>query len=124
MLVVLTIASLPFLIWLWLGIAFTIARYVFIVAYIEGNNMTGETQTTEQPRAKLIRYETVTDFLRPGLLSRFDPVKNIQHIDRQRASLLPDKERERLEVCEYPFTKLSDDGLRFIPYPGTGDVAA
>ena len=82
------------------------------------------TEETEQPRAKLIRYETVTDFLRPGLLSRFDPVKNIQHIDRQRASLLPDKERERLEVCEYPFTKLSDDGLRFIEYPGTGDVAA
>lgn len=70
-----------------------------------------------QERAKLIRYETITNFERPGILSYYDADKNIQHIDRQRASILPDKERERLEVSELPFTKLTDDGLRFIEYP-------
>jgi hypothetical protein len=118
MTIVLTIASLPFLIWLWLGITFTIARYVFIVAYMEGLNMTEEPQTIEAPaRAKLIRYETVTDTTRPGLLSYYDAERNIQHIDRQRADLLPEKMRERLEVSELAFTKLTEDGLRFVEYP-------
>ena len=115
MLVVLTIASLPFLIWLWLGTAFTIARYVFIVAYMEGT----ETMTETKERAKLIRYEDITNFLRPGLLSYYDAERNIQHIDRQRASLLPDKERERLEVSELEFTKLTEDGLRYVEYTAT-----
>lgn len=70
-------------------------------------------------RQKLIRYEDLTDFAHPGLLSRFDGERNIQHIDRQRSSLLPEQMRHRLETSELAYTKLTDDGLRFVEYPVT-----
>jgi hypothetical protein len=112
---ILFIIALPFLIWLWLGIAFTTARYVFVVAY-HGDYKMSDTQTTHK-RAKLIRYEELSSTFRPGMLSYFDADTNIQHIDRQRADLLPEKIRERLEVSELPYTKLTEDGLRFVEYP-------
>lgn len=110
MLTAITIISLPLLIWLWLGVTFTIARYAFIVAYYGDENM------TDTRPAKIIRYDRVTNYSKPGLLSFYDEEKNIQTIDRERAELLPVQMRHRLEMSELPFTRLTPDGLRFVPY--------
>lgn len=110
MLTAITIISLPLLIWIWWGITFTIARYVFIVAYY------GEENMTDTRPAKIIRYDRVTDYSKPGLLSSYDEEKNIQTIDRERAELLPVQMRHRLEMSELPHTRLTPDGLRFVPY--------
>jgi hypothetical protein len=104
------IILLPFLMWLWLGIAFTIAIYIVNTITQEVTAMELQEQTVRRDR--LIRY---TDLQIPGILSVFDADRNILYIDREGASILPVQMRNVLECSKLPRTRIVHDmhGLRF-----------
>lgn len=106
------ILSLPLLVWLWLGMAYTITYVALCWAQQEMK------MTETKERARLIRYTKLGEPTMPGLLSFFEEEKNILHIDRELAATLPTMDRERLEMTHYVFTRLAsvgETGLRFKP---------
>lgn len=113
----LLILSLPFLMWAWWGVTFTILIYV--AEKMKEAEMQIETNGAEL--ARIIRYTDLSEFEAndmPGLLSFFEVGRNIQHIDRVQASRLPDFMRHRLEMSTEVFTKVVNHGatLTFVPY--------
>ncbi len=102
------------------GVTVTVTSPTMLGPQVGVTNAQGEYRVLNLPPGTFTLTAELTGFAtfeRPGILSYYDADKNIQHIDKQRASILPDKERERLEVSELPFTKLTEDGLRFVEYP-------
>jgi hypothetical protein len=106
------IIVLPFLMWLWLGIAFTIA--IYIVNSIT-QEVTMETAEHVTRRDRLIRYLDLQVSPDTNFLSVFDGERNILFIDREQAELLPRQMRNMLECTKLPRTKIVHDmrGLRF-----------
>jgi hypothetical protein len=115
MLWVIIVVTSPFLVWLWLGVAFTIVDFALYWANKESNM----TVDTNEERARIIRYTRLDEPNMPGLLSFFEEEKNILHIDRDLAADLPDMDRHRLEMTHVIFTRKAsahETGLRFKPY--------
>ena len=114
------ILSLPFLMWAWLGVTFTILIYVSEKIKEAEKEAFMNNATTEE-RARIIRY---TDLSyehgngMPGLLSFFEEKRNILHIDRSEADRLPVFIRNRLEMTEEVFTMVDPSGITalFVPY--------
>lgn len=120
MLLIIFILSLPFLMWVWLGIFFTILIYVAetISEKLKEAEMQNEVNTE---LARIIRYTDLSEFEAnnmPGLLSFFEEGRNILHIDRQQAERLPEFMRNRLEMTSEVFTRVYDHGatMTFAPY--------
>lgn len=108
------IAATPILIWLWLGVSFTIIDLAIhlVRQFVERNLSMAD---MVEGRARLIRYMDLQGD-QTGLLSYFDAERNILCIDRGLAATLPDFDRERLETTEIEFTQLSGgdySGLRW-----------
>lgn len=112
------ILSLPLLVWLWLGVSFTIIDFALHWARKE-LNMHGTLNVKHETPARLIRYVDKLDVpSMPGLLSFYDVEKNLLRIDRVLAANLPNMDRERLEMTDHVFTRLAstgETGLRFKP---------
>ena len=109
--VILWTIALPFLVWLWLGVAFVIISVILCWMKREFE--------MEQERARIIRYTTLDEPSMPGLLSFFEEEKNILHIDRALAAGLPNFDRERLEMTTHTFTRkasANEVGMAFKPY--------
>lgn len=126
MLWLLLIPAAPFLVWLWLGVSFTMIDFA---VYLMGNWIANRErelfmeQAMEQERgkerARIIRYTHLDEPDMPGLLSFYDKDKNILHIDRELADNLTKPSRERLEMTEHTFTRLArsdETGMPFKPY--------
>lgn len=71
---------------------------------------------TNTTRDRLIRYTELHDPARPGLLSRFDKVRNLIEIDKMRADCLPSFYQTRLMFTDLPYTKLAADNNNFHAY--------
>lgn len=121
MLWILFVVALPFLVWLWLGVTFTIIDFTcYLVGLpIEKVIVMLARVEAEQERARLIRYTKFGADVAPNLLSFLDAEKNILHIDRERAASLPNFDRERLEMTDHEFTIVTpanEGGMRFKPF--------
>lgn len=116
MLWIFLILSLPFLMWVWLGITFTILIYV--AETIKEAIMQAEATQASNELARIIRYTALDEPSMPNLLSFFEEGRNILHIDRAQADRLPEFMRNRLEMTEEIFTRVYDHGatLTFAPY--------
>lgn len=113
MLWIIFILSLPLLVWVWLGIAFTILIYVS--EKTKEAAMPKIIETTPE-LARLIRYTELAEPSMPGLLSFFEEGKNILHIDREQAERLPITLRNRLEMTTETFTMVARHGTTFSKY--------
>lgn len=115
---VLIVVCMPFLYWVWLGIAFTIIDYALHMGLREGLYIMTEAYKTANRPSRLIRYADLNVQGKPGLLSVYDEQKNLVIIDRTRSATMPDPDRHRLEMTDLPFTRLSDSlkTLAFVEY--------
>lgn len=88
----------PLLLWVWMGIVFTIIDYM----------LNKEADMPERDR--LIRFTELPD----GLLSRFDAERNLIEIDQLRHDCLPRYWQTSVLFTELPLTKLADDANSFV----------
>lgn len=116
------IVASPFIVWLWLGVSFTIIDYGIKMSGLERTHIMTliEKVTAEVTRARLIRYTDLTGYLdsMPGLLSYYDERTNVLFIDRAEADKLSRMIRDRLEMTEELFTKVDTSKVMalFVPY--------
>ncbi len=108
------VVATPFLIWVWLGVSFTI---IDLTIHLVRQWVEKELRMSDmvKGRARLIRYSDLAG-IGEGVLSYFDAERNILHIDRKLAATLPDFDRERLETTEIRLTQLAGNdysGLRW-----------
>lgn len=120
MMILVWVVALPFLYWMWLGIALTIVDYAIYLGWQEKeNDMAGTFKNSRGEmveRARLIRYGKVATKANPDLLSLYDEERNIIHIDKGIAAELPQQVIERLEVTVLPATRVNNSFVGFGPY--------
>lgn len=98
---------LPFLIWIWWGVALTIIDYI-----LNGDCLMSEPQTVE--RARLFRYTDLAHT--PPMLSWLEPDRNVLHIDRVENEKLPRFMQDYLLSTDKEFTRVHESGLKFVDY--------
>lgn len=116
MVIITAVAATPVLIWLWLGVTFTIIDYILHQIYIHTgvtamdiiNSLreVADTETREE-LDRIVRYTDIIDDEYPGTLSIYNPDKNLILIDRKLSGQLSVIDRNYLEMSYIRRTRLS-----------------
>ena len=118
MVITVIVLAMPLLIWLWLGIAFTILDFTLHIIFVRTGvtamdiiSALTNTDTAEQVntgRSRIVRYTDIVDSNHPGTLSTYNEEKNILLIDRTLSSRLNEQSRNYLEMTYLKRTMLTD----------------